>query len=337
MLKDIDHNIDRLIDETLSENPKTKRGMLITKDMLEKSLQTQAIAYILSVYDFVACTASVGKGMDELNKFSYNDNLNYIVNDYNRNLEVLSRDSIAEVTEEVYHGKYIFSSEREIKKVLNKKLDDKNKEYEKKYGVSISSNVLSIKNTDDPINLEVTTHLKISKNKDRFSGNLKSITSVEGLKDPLPYAILTPYSGIWHDDKKIHYGTTLTTYLTAHGIDKPEGYLGATSPLIIKKCPYDPYIHHGDGDTLQNCLKNGYFHESADGSCYLCRLEGKGICPHYGFEVFIVPHCVGVEYSVSGSDHVVFHDRYPGHKINPEDPTELFLDVAHRTKYGVLV
>ena len=148
---------------------------------------------------------------------------------------------------------------------------------------------------------------------------------------------LTPYSGIWHDDKKIHYGTTLTTYLTAHGIDKPEGYLGATSPLIIKKCPYDPYIHHGDGDTLQNCLKNGYFHESADGSCYLCRLEGKGICPHYGFEVFIVPHCVGVEYSVSGSDHVVFHDKYPGHKINPEDPTELFLDVAHRTKYGVLV
>lgn len=243
-----------------------------------------------------------------------NDNLKYIVNDYNRNLEVLSRDSIAEVTEEVYHGKYIFSSEREIKKVLNKKLDDKNKEYEKKYGVSISSNVLSIKNTDDPINLEVTTHLKISKNKDRFSGNLKSITSVECLKDPLPYAILT-----------------------AHGIDKPEGYLGATSPLIIKKCPYDPYIHHGDGDTLQNCLKNGYFHESADGSCYLCRLEGKGICPHYGFEVFIVPYCVGVEYSVSGSDHVVFHDRYPGHKINPEDPTELFLDVAHRTKYGVLV
>lgn len=266
-----------------------------------------------------------------------NDNLKYIVNDYNRNLEVLSHDSIAEVTEEVYHGKHIFNSEREIKKVLNKKLDDKNKEYEKKYGVSISSDVISIKNTDDPINLEVTTHLTLSKNKDKFSGNLKSITSVEGLKDPLPYAILTPYSGIWHDDKKIHYGATLTAYLTAHGIDKPEGYLGATSPLTIKKCPYDPYIHHGDGNTLQNCLKNGYFHESADGSCYLCRLEGKWICPHYGFEVFIVPHCVGVEYSVSGSDHVVFHDRYPGHKINPENPTELFLDVAHRTKYGVLV
>ena len=79
MLKDIDQNIDRLIDEILSKNPKTKRGMLITKDMLEKSLQTQAMVYILSIYDFVACTASAGKGMDELNKFSYDDNLNYIL------------------------------------------------------------------------------------------------------------------------------------------------------------------------------------------------------------------------------------------------------------------
>lgn len=79
MLSDIDQNIDRLIEEILSKNPKTKRGMLITKDMLEKSLQTQAIGYILSIYDFIACTASVGKGMDELNKFSYNNNLNYML------------------------------------------------------------------------------------------------------------------------------------------------------------------------------------------------------------------------------------------------------------------
>lgn len=77
MLKDIDANIDRLIDEVLSKNMKTKRGMLITKDMLEKSLQTQAMMYILSVYDFVACTASSGKGMDELNKFNFIANTNY--------------------------------------------------------------------------------------------------------------------------------------------------------------------------------------------------------------------------------------------------------------------
>lgn len=79
MLKDIDENIDRLIDEILSKNPKTKRGMIITKDMLEKSLQSQAIMYILSIYDFVACTASYGKGMDELNKFAFDENTNYLL------------------------------------------------------------------------------------------------------------------------------------------------------------------------------------------------------------------------------------------------------------------
>ena len=79
MLKDIDENIDRLIDEILSKNPKTKRGMIITKDMLEKSLQSQAVTYILSIYDFVACTASFGKGIDELNKFSFDENSNYLL------------------------------------------------------------------------------------------------------------------------------------------------------------------------------------------------------------------------------------------------------------------
>lgn len=45
-----------------------------------------------------------------------NDNLKYIVNDYNRNLEVLSRDSIAEVTEEVYHGNIFSVLKEKLKK-----------------------------------------------------------------------------------------------------------------------------------------------------------------------------------------------------------------------------
>lgn len=80
MLKDIDDNIDRIIDDILAANPKTKKGMLITKDMLTKSVQAQAMAYILTIYDFVACTATAGKGMEELNRlFSYEDNTNYIL------------------------------------------------------------------------------------------------------------------------------------------------------------------------------------------------------------------------------------------------------------------
>lgn len=78
MLKDIDVNCERIMDEIMSKHPKTKRGLLITKDMLMKSLQNQSLAYILGIYDFIACTAASGKAMKELNeKFDYNQNTNY--------------------------------------------------------------------------------------------------------------------------------------------------------------------------------------------------------------------------------------------------------------------
>ena len=70
---------------------------------------------------------------------------------------------------------------------------------------------------------------------------------------------------------------------------------------------------------MRDCLDKGYFHESADGSCYLCRLEGKGKCPHYGMEVFIQTHTPLGNESFSCSDHVVFADHYNGEKINPDD------------------
>ena len=115
----------------------------------------------------------------------------------------------------------------------------------------------------------------------------------------------------------------------------PESYIEATAPLYIKKCPYDPYIHHGDPGVLKDCLDKGYFHESADGSCYLCRLEGKGKCPHYGMEVFIQTHTPLKNESLSCSDHVVFSDHYNGEKINPDDWNSLILDSSHKKKYGL--
>jgi hypothetical protein len=121
-----------------------------------------------------------------------------------------------------------------------------------------------------------------------------------------------------------------------HDFDSPESYIEATAPLTIKKCPYDPYVHHGDPGVLKDCLDTGYFHESADGSCYLCRLEGKGKCPHYGMEVFIQPHTPLGNESLSCSDHVVFADHYNGEKIDPNDWDSLILDSSHRKKYGLV-
>lgn len=263
------------------------------------------------------------------------DNFKYIIDDYKKNLEQLGRESLAEETDKLYHGHIIHDSRKEVKKILNEKLKETNKDYKEKYGVDVRSEVLSVESTDSPWKVAFKVRIKVDKDSEQYNGIIESNSSIEGLNDPLPYAMLTAYSNINHDDKTIYYFESLSQYLLKHNADSYESYILATAPMIIKKCPYDPYIHHGDGNTLKECLKQGYFHESADGSCYLCRLDGKGTCPHYGLEVFIQTHTPLTNETVSCSDHVVFHDRYNGKKLNNIDINSLFLDEAHAKKYGL--
>ncbi|WP_295609850.1 hypothetical protein [uncultured Methanobrevibacter sp.] len=264
-----------------------------------------------------------------------NDNFKYIVDDYSNNLEVLGRDSIEDACNKVYKTLKLLDSEDQIKKNLNKKLAKKNEEFEEKYGMKISSEVLSVEPTDDPWKVLFKVKLNMKKNSNRFYKIIEKNVSVEGLRDPLPVAKLSVASGIFIEGDKINYKNALTRYLKLRNLDSPFSYAFATSPLTIKKCPYDPYIHHGDPGVLKDCLKKGYFHESRDGSCYLCRLEGKGTCPHYGFEVFIQTHTPLTNDSISCSDHVVFHDHYTGEKIDKFDINSLILDSSHRKKYGL--
>lgn len=264
-----------------------------------------------------------------------NDNFKYIVDDYANNLEISERDAIAKATSKVYNGLPVLNSRDQIKKNLDNILDEKNDEYEDKYGVKITSKTLSVENTDSPWKILFKVKLNVEKDGEKFSKIIEKNASVEGLRDPLPIAKLTVLSGILTYDNQIHYKTALSAYMVLHNLDSPESYIEATAPLIIQKCPYDPYTHHGDPGVLEDCLEKGYFHESADGSCYLCRLEGKGKCPHYGFEVFIQTHTPLENESLSCSDHVVFADHYNGEKIDPDDWNSLILDSSHRKKYGL--
>ena len=264
-----------------------------------------------------------------------NDNFKYLIDDYTQNLEISQRDAIAKATQKIFNGLHIFNSENQIKKNLNEILDEKNKEYEEKYGVKITSEVLSVENTDSAWKILFKTRLNVQKDNEKFSKIIEKNATIEGLRDQLPLAKLTIASGILTYDDKIHYQEGLSAYMLLHQFDSPESYIEATAPLYIKKCPYDPYIHHGDPGVLDDCLKQGYFHESADGSCYLCRLEGKGKCPHYGFEVFIQTHTPLKNESLSCSDHVVFADHYNGQKIDPDDWNSLILDSSHQKKYGL--
>ena len=264
-----------------------------------------------------------------------NDNFKYIVDDYSNNLEVLGRDSIADACDKVYHTFKLFNSEDQIKKNLNKKLEKKNEELKEKHDADIRSEVLSVSPTDSPWKVLFKVKLNIKKNNNRFNRIIEKNVSIEGLRDPLPLAKLGVASGIFIQGDKLNYKNALTRYLKLRNLDSPFSYAFATTPLYIKKCPYDPYIHHGDPGVLKDCLKQGYFHESADGSCYLCRLEGKGKCPHYGMEVFIQPHTPLLNDSISCSDHVVYHDHYPGQKIDKLDINSLILDSSHQKKYGL--
>ena len=281
-----------------------------------------------------------------------NNNFKYIIDDYSRNLEVLGRDAIADATQKVYNGLPVFNSENQIKKNLNKKLEEKNKEFENKYGVRISSEVLSVENSGSPWKILFKVKLKVKKDNINYSNIIEKNASIEGLRDPLPLAKLTIASGILTYDNKIHYKNAIAGYMVIHHFKSPESYIEATAPLYITKCPYDPYKHHGDdnGKVMKNCRDNGYYHESRDGACYLCRLEGKGGCEHYGFETFINPQRTNETGRVSacGSDHVIFSDDiYPGVEViynNESDddsnggmPYEiLYLDPhGHKVKYGM--
>lgn len=297
---------------------------------------TTAILIITLLFICIFVVTSIIYIQNENIDSQSNDNFKYVVDDYTLNLEILEREAIDEATQKVFNGLPVINSENQIKKNLNKLLDEKNDEYERKYDVKINSETLSVENTDSPWKLLFKVKLNIEKGDEKFSKIVEKNASVEGLRDPLPIAKLTVLSGILTYDNQIHYKTALSAYMLLHHLDSPESYIEATAPLYIKKCPYDPYIHHGDYGVLDDCLKNGYFHESADGSCYLCRLEGKGKCPHYGFEVFIQTHTPLKNESLSCSDHVVFADHYNGEKIDPDDWNSLILDSSHRKKYGLI-
>lgn len=289
------------------------------------------ILLLIAVFVFTAINYIENENINSLE----NDNFKYIVDDYSNNLEVLGRDSIADACDKVYHTFKLFNSEDQIKKNLNKKLEKKNEKLKEKYDADIDSEVLSVLPTDSPWKVLIKVKLNVKKNNNRFHKIIEKNISVEGLRDPLPLAKLGVASGIFYQGDKLNYKNALTRYLKLRNLDSPFSYAFATTPLYIKKCPYDPYIHHGDPGVLKDCLKQGYFHESADGSCYLCRLEGKGKCPHYGFEVFIQTHTPLMNDSISCSDHVVFHDHYSGQKIDKMDINSLILDSSHQKKYGL--
>ncbi|KZX11056.1 hypothetical protein [Methanobrevibacter curvatus] len=271
------------------------------------------------------------------------NSFNYEIENYKNNIPNIGYETLQEISEEVCLNKTsLEDSKEEIKSRLNEKLQMKKQEFYNATGINIENHVLYVENNEDPFYINVILNLSGKKANNFYSKIITEKISVINLKDPLPFLKCGNDSSFTYNETKINYGNSLRNYLFNNNQTNSDYYVNASSPLLIKKCIFDPYIQHGIGKTLKNCIENGYYHESADGACYLHRLEGKGDCLDYGFETFIISsgiHNSGLS-STSASDHVIFgHDSYPGESMiyntfNGMNEV-IILDSSHKTKYGL--
>jgi hypothetical protein len=288
----------------------------------------------------------------------------YVLNDakdLEENIEITGKQVFKSEAENVVKtGIPLSNSRQSIKENMQIKMNQITQEVKDNNGIEEECNITSVSSSEDPFAVEVNSSIKVRKDdvthQEHISQDITILDPQYPTPNPLPFIKCHNYGGVQLANSRISFGYSLSKYLESRGVENAAAYENATTPLIIKKCPYDPYIMHGRKEfkTLKNCIENGYFHESSDGSCFLCRLEGKGTCPHYGMETYIIPspltnissNSTNLTFNTAPSsiDHVIFNDTppgsgtYPGKKIiylsEGGNLLILYLDNAHRQKYG---
>jgi len=287
------------------------------------------------------------------------------VKDLEVDIEVAGKEVFQSEAENVVKsGIPLTNSRQQVKKDMQTKMNQITSHYQDNDKLDVECNITSVDNSEDPFAVEVNSSIKVGKDEithqEFITQEISIIDPQYPIPNPLPFIKCKNYGGAQVISNKIAFGSSLTNYLESRGVKNAGAYENSTTAYIIKKCPYDPYKMHGEHEynTIKNCISNGYFHESSDGSCFLCRLEGKGVCPHYGFETYITPaSSINTTYNnsnlstnftfnqaPSSIDHVIFNDTIPGtgtyqgNKLiyfsDASNCLIIFLDNAHRQKYG---
>lgn len=102
MLKDIDANYSRIIEDILKNKPKTRKGILINEGMINKALINQSMSYILSIYDFISMTSSTSKTIGDLEKFDFSKNTNYKIQNLLMQENIANYKTFVSRAEEIY-------------------------------------------------------------------------------------------------------------------------------------------------------------------------------------------------------------------------------------------
>lgn len=275
----------------------------------------------------------------------------YTAKDIEGNIPVLTEKILQKATNNVIEtGNPLDDSRNYIKNDLQEELNQLSQKYQNSEHMNVTCKIWSLNPTQDPFKIEVNSTIYVQKgniaHNEHISQNISIIDSNYPVQDPLPFIKCKNYGKITNTSTKILYGSSLVRLLKVKHLKNANVYENATSPLFIKRCPYDPYIGHGNFPyfvVLKNCIDNGYFHDSSDGSCFLCRLEGKVTCPHYGFETFVAPSNSSnstLMFAPCSSEHVIFDNNpYSGkgivYYLDKSNYLKLFLDNGHRQKYGL--
>jgi len=201
-------------------------------------------------------------------------------------------------------------------------------------GFTMDCDVISIKPSNDPFCVDIVYSI----NCHRINDSTTSINRVNSVSVSIvnsSYPVYDPLPSI-----KTHASMVNDTYIFASSLSSflsDGAYDGSVASSVISSCPYTDYASHGhDSSIICNCIENHYYHYSHDGLCLLCRLEGRDVCAHAGFETFIVPHNMADEARVS-VDHVLFNSsgHYNASLVPVNNSTWIYLDDGHRSKYGL--
>ena len=245
---------------------------------------------------------------DSLETIMKSDSAFYISGDVEMNIPPITRQALKEIDENIIKsGDPLPNSRIVLKNLIQSKMNLINANYQKQSGVNIKCFINSVDSASNPFEIEVNSTILVFKDNIYFNRNIsqkisilgsyfakKNSTDLDGfvIPDPLPFIKCKKFGGVSVKNGNISYGSSLKKYLNMKGLREADIYENASSPLYIKKCPYEPYVSHGKSRkfmTLKNCIENRYYHESSDGACILCRLEGRSTCNHFGFETFIIP------------------------------------------------
>lgn len=120
MLKDINENYDKIITDILKMNPKTGKGLIVTEDMIGRELQNQSMAYILSIYDFISMSAVNRKTIYDLEKFDFEHNTNYSIQNLMMQENVGNTKILFDRAEKIYDSTNLNITKQMVRLIIRK-------------------------------------------------------------------------------------------------------------------------------------------------------------------------------------------------------------------------